>query len=79
MTAALRAAAVNGRVERRRLCDEQPPFDVFVVDLMMPRMRGDELGRRLRQREPDVKVLYIYRLQRPPLCGASSLGARSVS
>ena len=41
-----------------RLCDEQPPFDVYVVDLMMPRMRGDELGRRLRLREPDVKVLY---------------------
>ena len=42
-----------------RLCDEQPPFDVYVVDLMMPRMRGDELGRRLRLREPDVKVLYF--------------------
>ena len=25
----------------------------------MPQMRGDELGRRLRQRDPDVKVLYF--------------------
>jgi two-component system cell cycle sensor histidine kinase/response regulator CckA len=30
-----------------------------VVDVVMPQMRGDELGRRLRQRDPDVKVLYF--------------------
>jgi CheY-like chemotaxis protein len=35
------------------------PFDLFVVDVVMPRMRGDELGRRLRQQDPDVKVLYF--------------------
>ncbi len=26
---------------------------------MMPRMRGDELARRLRQGEPELKVLYL--------------------
>jgi CheY-like chemotaxis protein len=37
----------------------QRPFDVFVVDVMMPDMPGDELARRLRQMDPDVKVLYF--------------------
>jgi two-component system, cell cycle sensor histidine kinase and response regulator CckA len=46
--------------EALRLVDaQQRPFDLFVSDLMMPQMRGDELGRRLRQRDPDVKVLYL--------------------
>jgi CheY-like chemotaxis protein len=46
--------------EALRLVEAQlRPFDVFVVDVVMPKMRGDELGRRLRQRDPDVKVLYF--------------------
>ena len=35
------------------------PFDLFVLDILMPQMRGDELARQLRHREPDAKVLYI--------------------
>jgi two-component system, cell cycle sensor histidine kinase and response regulator CckA len=42
-----------------RIVEAQRRFDVFVLDVMMPQMRGDELGRRLRQRDPDVKVLYF--------------------
>ena len=34
-------------------------FEVLLTDLMMPRMRGDELARQMRQREPDLKVLYL--------------------
>jgi two-component system cell cycle sensor histidine kinase/response regulator CckA len=34
-------------------------LDVLVADVMMPQMMGDELGRRLRQREPGLKVLYL--------------------
>lgn len=46
--------------EALRLVEAQPqPFDLFVVDVVMPQMRGDELGRRLRQQDPDVKVLYF--------------------
>jgi len=41
------------------IVEEQAPFDVFVVDVLMPRVRGDELGRRLRQRDPDARVLYV--------------------
>ena len=35
------------------------PFDILVTDLMMPRMAGDELARRMRQAEPQLKVLYL--------------------
>jgi len=34
-------------------------LDVLVTDVMMPRMQGDELARRLRQRQPGLKVLYL--------------------
>jgi CheY-like chemotaxis protein len=34
-------------------------FDLLLTDLMMPRMRGDELVRQMRQRDPDLKVLYL--------------------
>ncbi len=45
--------------EALRILEAERPFDVFVVDVMMPQMRGDELGRQLRQPDPDVKVLYF--------------------
>jgi two-component system cell cycle sensor histidine kinase/response regulator CckA len=45
--------------EALRIVEARGPFDVFVVDVMMPRMRGDELGRQLRQCDPDARVLYF--------------------
>jgi CheY-like chemotaxis protein len=41
-----------------RVVDAQRPFDLFVIDVMMPTMRGDELAQRLHRRDPDTKVLY---------------------
>jgi DNA-binding response OmpR family regulator len=34
-------------------------LDLLVTDLMMPKMNGDELARRLRATEPDLPVLYL--------------------
>lgn len=34
-------------------------FDLLLTDLMMPRMRGDELARQMRQHQPTLKVLYL--------------------
>jgi CheY-like chemotaxis protein len=34
-------------------------IDMLVTDVMMPGMTGDELARRLRQAEPQIKVLYL--------------------
>jgi CheY-like chemotaxis protein len=46
-------------LEALRIVYAQRPFDVFVVDVLMPQMRGDELARHLRQMDQDVKVLYL--------------------
>ena len=35
------------------------PFHLLIADLRMPGMRGDEVARRLRIRDPDLKVLYF--------------------
>jgi CheY-like chemotaxis protein len=46
--------------EALRLADAQRrPFDLFVIDILMPQMCGDELARQLRQRDLDVRVLYF--------------------
>jgi len=45
--------------EGLRLIGARPRFDVFVLDVMMPGMMGDELGRVLRARDPDAKILYF--------------------
>ncbi|HEY2905177.1 MAG TPA: response regulator [Vicinamibacterales bacterium] len=59
-TAGYRVQVAADGPEALKMADaQQRPFDVFIVDLVMPNMRGDELGRRLRQRNPDVKVLYF--------------------
>jgi len=42
-----------------KVAAEHGPFDILVTDLMMPRMTGDELARRLRQGDPTMKVLYL--------------------
>ena len=46
------------------IVDQRGPFDLYLIDLMMPLMRGDELARRLRQADPNAKILYLHRLQR---------------
>jgi two-component system cell cycle sensor histidine kinase/response regulator CckA len=50
-------SASSGR-EALRLIGTRPRFDVLVLDVMMLGMTGDELGHRLRARDPDVKILY---------------------
>lgn len=45
--------------EAIRLFDKMAPLDLLLSDLMMPEMNGLELGRRLQQLTPDLKVLYL--------------------
>ena len=42
-----------------KLCTERGLPDLLVTDMKMPRMEGDELASKLRQRDPDLKVLYL--------------------
>ena len=41
------------------LCTQQGLPDLLVTDMKMPRMEGDELASKLRQQDPDLKVLYL--------------------
>ena len=52
------SVAADG-VEAVQVAETQGPFDLLVTDVMMPRMRGDELAQRLRQADPDLKILYL--------------------
>jgi CheY-like chemotaxis protein/ketosteroid isomerase-like protein len=38
---------------------QHPPFDLYVLDLVMPQMTGDELARHVRQTNPGARVLYF--------------------
>lgn len=51
-------AALDGS-EALPIFKEQGPFDLLLADLVMPGIRGDELATRLRQIEPNLKVLYF--------------------
>ena len=41
------------------IVEQQSRFDLFVIDIVMPEMSGDDLARQLRHANPDVKILYF--------------------
>jgi CheY-like chemotaxis protein len=45
--------------EALRLLLTAQPIDLLVTDFQMPAMNGYELARRVRQLQPDVRVLYV--------------------
>ena len=52
------AMAADG-AEAIEVASKLDMLDILVTDVMMPQMQGDELARRLRQRQPGLKVLYL--------------------
>lgn len=46
-------------VEALATFEKTGELDILVTDLMMPNMNGDELARRMRARDPDLRVLYL--------------------
>jgi two-component system, cell cycle sensor histidine kinase and response regulator CckA len=52
------ATAADGP-EALRVAETFAPFELLLTDLRMPEMSGDDLARLIRQRLPDVKVLYL--------------------
>ena len=45
--------------EALRVIDGHGPFDVYVLDVMMPEVRGTELADTIRARHPAALVLYF--------------------
>ena len=52
------AAAADG-LEALEVAARLGSFDLLITDVMMPKMTGDELARRLRIQEPKLKILYL--------------------
>ncbi|MBZ5559747.1 MAG: response regulator [Acidobacteriia bacterium] len=57
--AGYQTAVASDGPEAMDVASKLTSFDILVTDVMMPKMTGDELARRLRQSEPGLKVLYL--------------------
>jgi two-component system, cell cycle sensor histidine kinase and response regulator CckA len=42
-----------------QIVQQQGPFDLFVIDFLMPVMNGVEVAKLLRRMDPDAKILYV--------------------
>ena len=45
--------------EALAIAETEGPFDLLLTDVCMPEMSGSDLARRIRLRQPDVRVLYL--------------------
>jgi two-component system cell cycle sensor histidine kinase/response regulator CckA len=59
MTAAGYQVAAATRAEEALNLIEATPFELAILDVVMPKLAGDELARLLRQQNPDIKVLFV--------------------
>ena len=57
--AGYRTATASGGPDAIEAAARLGSFELLVTDVMMPQMTGDELARRLRLKEPDLKILYL--------------------
>ena len=57
--AGYQTASASGGAEAIEAAARLGSFELLVTDVMMPQMTGDELARRLRLKEPDLKILYL--------------------
>ena len=75
--AGYRVVVATSAEEALELGEDDGKFDLLVTDIVMPGMNGWELGKRLRQRWPGLRVLYIsgYTEDAAEEGGASEPGA----
>jgi YesN/AraC family two-component response regulator len=49
----------NNGAEALRVCEsEVEPVDLIVTDIVMPEMGGTELAKRVRETQPDARILF---------------------
>jgi CheY-like chemotaxis protein len=53
-------------IEGLRLLNEHPDISLVVTDIAMPRLDGLAFADAARQMHPDLRVLFVSGLQRPP-------------
>jgi CheY-like chemotaxis protein len=66
-------AAANNAAGALQLVNEHGAFDVYVLDVMMPSMRGTELADAIRQRDADARILYFTAFSHALFTGARLL------
>jgi two-component system cell cycle sensor histidine kinase/response regulator CckA len=71
--AGYQVVVASGGGEAIRKAAAMPRVDVLVTDLMMAGMNGDELARSLRQRHPELKVLYVTSFSDRPFAARVAL------
>jgi signal transduction histidine kinase len=70
--------AVDSATAALALLEEKiEPFDIVLTDLVMPRMSGRELGRRVRERWPTVRMLFMSGYDREHFVDGQPALARS--
>jgi len=57
--AGFRVIEARNGLEALALIDDAMPVDLLCADMNMPVLAGDEMARRFRLRQPDLKVLYV--------------------
>jgi DNA-binding NtrC family response regulator len=68
-------AAYDGREALRKI--EENPYDVMILDVMMPNMGGLEVLRRVKETHPDMDVIMVTGLSNVDIVvQARRLGAR---
>jgi CheY-like chemotaxis protein len=51
--------SVGSASEALAMAEERGPFDLYVLDILMPTLRGTELAKRIREIDPGARVLYF--------------------
>ncbi len=74
-------SAEDGALALRHLDATPEPFDLLLTDVVMPGMSGSELARQVRERQPDIGLLYMsgYADDQSVLETVASSGVRCVS
>ena len=66
-------STANSGADALKQVDDQGAFDIYVLDVMMPSMRGTELADIIRERQSDAKILYFTAYSHALFTGARLL------